>query len=154
MFLAKISWLPIVKTLNLIVWTLPLIFLHDFTLFVIDMHQNRPISLVLTPFDHFHFHALAALIWWVLLRSCHIWSLLRGCKHIFVFNSWLIGGFLWLSESGALLHAKFSLKHVPSRHSIKFWMIQLLQVAIMRRCPTLQQQNLNRIPRQGCRIKE
>ena len=51
--------------------TLPLIFLHDFTLFVIDM-QNRSISLFSTPFDHFHFHALAALIWWVLLRSCHM----------------------------------------------------------------------------------
>ena len=25
-----------------------------------------------TLFDHFHFHALVALIWWVLLRSCHI----------------------------------------------------------------------------------
>ena len=52
---------PIVKTLNLNVWTLPLIFLHDFTLFVIDMHQNRSVSLFSTPFDHFHFHALAAL---------------------------------------------------------------------------------------------
>ena len=63
---------PIVKTLNLNVWTLPLIFLHDFTLFVIDMHQNRSVSLFSTPFDHFHFHALAALKWWVQLRSCHI----------------------------------------------------------------------------------
>ena len=54
---------PIVKTLNLNVWTLPLIFLHDFTLFVIDMHQNRSVSLFSTPFDHFHFHALAALKW-------------------------------------------------------------------------------------------
>ena len=53
---------PIVKTLNLNVWTLLLIFLHDFTLFVIDMHQNRSVSLFSTPFDHFHFHALAALI--------------------------------------------------------------------------------------------
>ena len=39
-----------VKTLNLKVWTLPLIFLHDFTLFVIDMHQKRSISLVSTLF--------------------------------------------------------------------------------------------------------
>ena len=53
---------PIVKTLNLNVWTLPLIFLHDFTLFVIDMHQNRSLSLFSTPFDHFHFHALTGLM--------------------------------------------------------------------------------------------
>ena len=65
---------PIVKTLNLNVWTLPLIFLRNFTLFVIDMHQNRPVSLFSTPFDHFHFHTLAELIWWVQLRSCHISS--------------------------------------------------------------------------------
>ena len=29
-------------------------FLHDFILFVIDIHQNRSISPFLTPFDHFH----------------------------------------------------------------------------------------------------
>ena len=28
---------------------------YDLTLFVTDMHQNRPISPSLTPFDHFHF---------------------------------------------------------------------------------------------------
>ena len=71
MFFWRFQHSPIVKTLNLNVWTLPLIFLHDFTLFVIDMHQNRSVSLFSTPFDHFHFHALAALIWWVQLRSCH-----------------------------------------------------------------------------------
>ena len=32
------------------------ILLHDSTLFVIDIHQNMPISLILTPFYHFHFH--------------------------------------------------------------------------------------------------
>ena len=36
------------------------------------MHQNRSVSLFSTPFDHFHFHALAALKWWVQLRSCRI----------------------------------------------------------------------------------
>ena len=65
------QWLPIVKTLNLKVWTLPLIFLHDFTLFVIDMHQKRSISLFPTPSGHFHFHPFPALIWWVDLRRCH-----------------------------------------------------------------------------------
>ena len=46
-------------------------FLHDFTLFVIDMHQKRSISLFPTPFGHFHFHPFPALIWWVDLRRCH-----------------------------------------------------------------------------------
>ena len=55
MFLSKSFWHPIVKTLNLKVWTLPLICLYDFTLFVIDMYQNGSISLFPTPFDHFHF---------------------------------------------------------------------------------------------------
>ena len=58
-FSAQSSWRPIVKTPNLKVWTLPLIFLHDSTLFVIDMHQKRSISLVSTLFYHFHFHPLA-----------------------------------------------------------------------------------------------
>ena len=61
MYLAKSSWRPIVKTLNLKVWTLPLIFLHDSTLFVIDMHQKMTISLVSTQFILFHFHPLAGL---------------------------------------------------------------------------------------------
>ena len=33
------------KTVNLAVWAFSSIFLHDFTLFGIDMHQNRSISL-------------------------------------------------------------------------------------------------------------
>ena len=31
-----------------------IVFLHDFTLFVIDIHQIMLISLFLTQFDHFH----------------------------------------------------------------------------------------------------
>ena len=72
MFFLCFQHSSIVKTLDLNVWTLLLIFLHDFTLFVIDMHQNRSVSLFSTPFDHFHFHALPALKWWVQLRSCHL----------------------------------------------------------------------------------
>ena len=42
----------LVKTLNLKVWTLPLIFVHDFILFVIDMYQSRPpLSLSCPPSD-------------------------------------------------------------------------------------------------------
>ena len=33
----------------------PLTLLHDFTLFVIDLHQKRSISLFPTPFDHFQY---------------------------------------------------------------------------------------------------
>ena len=73
-FSAQSSWRPIVKTLNLKVWTLPLIFLHDSTLFVIDMHQKRSISLVSTQFHHFHFHPIAGLNCYPHLISCLIHS--------------------------------------------------------------------------------
>ena len=72
MFLARSSWRPIVKTLNLNVWALPLIFLHEYTLFVIDMHQNRSISTLLTPFDHFQKRVFGRLISWHHLRPCII----------------------------------------------------------------------------------
>ena len=49
-----------------------LIFLHDFTLFVIDMHQNRSLSTFLTPFDHFQKRVFGKLISWHLPRCCHI----------------------------------------------------------------------------------
>ena len=47
------------------------LFIH-FTLYVIDMHQNRSISLFPTPFGHFHFHPFPGLIWMVDLRPCHM----------------------------------------------------------------------------------
>ena len=56
MFLAKSTLRgrrPLAKTLKLAVWAFSLNFLHVSTLFVIDIHQNMPISLILTPFDHF-----------------------------------------------------------------------------------------------------
>ena len=37
-------------------------FLYDFTLFVIDMHQIRSISTLLTPFDHFQKRLFGGLI--------------------------------------------------------------------------------------------
>ena len=40
-------------------------FLYDFTLYVIDMHQNMLISL---------FHPPARIIWRVILKPCHIWK--------------------------------------------------------------------------------
>ena len=36
------------------------------------MHQNMPISLFKTLFDHFHFHPPAGIIWRVILKPCHI----------------------------------------------------------------------------------
>ena len=56
MFSAKsflCGWRPFAKTLKLVVWAFSLNFLLDSTLFVIDIHQNMPISLILTPFDYF-----------------------------------------------------------------------------------------------------
>ena len=46
-------------------------FLHDFTLFVVDIHQIRLISLFPTPFDHFHFHGSAGLVPKFILTPCH-----------------------------------------------------------------------------------
>ena len=52
-------------------WAVSLICLHDFTLFVADIHQIMLISLFLTPFDHFHFHGSVWLILWYDLRLWH-----------------------------------------------------------------------------------
>ena len=38
-----------------------MIFLFDFTLFVIDIHHIILISLFSAPFDHFHFHPTLGL---------------------------------------------------------------------------------------------
>ena len=46
-------------------------FLHDFTLFVVDIHQIRLISLFPTPFDHFNFHGSAGLVPKLILTPCH-----------------------------------------------------------------------------------
>ena len=51
-------------------------FLHDFTLFVVDIHQMRLISLFRTTFNHFHFHGSAGLVPKLILTPCHILSLL------------------------------------------------------------------------------
>ena len=47
---------------KLAVWSVSLNIVHDFTLFVADIHQIMLISLFLTPFDHFHFHPFSVLI--------------------------------------------------------------------------------------------
>ena len=49
------------KSVNLAVWAVSVIFLFDFTLFVIDIHHIMLISLFPTPFDHFHFHPTLGL---------------------------------------------------------------------------------------------
>ena len=50
------------KSVKLAVWAVSLNFLHDFTLFVVDIHQIRLISLFRHFPDHFHFHGSAGLI--------------------------------------------------------------------------------------------
>ena len=63
---------PFAKTLKLVVWAFSLNFLHDSTLFVIDIHQNVPISLILTPFDHFQIRLTFAVTPNLILEPCHI----------------------------------------------------------------------------------
>ena len=50
------------KSVKLAVWAVSSNFLHDFTLFVVDIHQIRLISLFRHFPDHFHFHGSAGLI--------------------------------------------------------------------------------------------
>ena len=73
MFSAKSSlrsWRPFAKTLKLVVWAFSLNFLHDSTLFVIDIHQNMPISLILTPFDYFQIRPTFAVTPNLILEPC------------------------------------------------------------------------------------
>ena len=70
----------------------PLNFLYDFTLFVIDMHQNMPISLFKTLFDHFHFHPPAGIIWRVILKLHHKGQATKAKNHwtecTYIFFDW------------------------------------------------------------------
>ena len=78
------SSLPhIVKTLKLTVWAFSLNFLHEFTLFVIDIHQNMPISLTLTPFDHFQNMSSGGIGPDLILTLCCMW--LGGYKNFWNF---------------------------------------------------------------------
>ena len=54
----------------LAVFAVSLIFLNDFTLFVIDIHQITLIPLFPTPFDHFHFHGSAGQVPKLMLTPC------------------------------------------------------------------------------------
>ena len=86
MFLAKSSLRgrrPLAKTLKLAVWAFSLIFLLDSTLFVMDIHQNMPISQFSTPFDHFQILPTLAVNPNLILEPCHIlyfkfWYLLQN----------------------------------------------------------------------------
>ena len=78
MFSAKSSlrsWRPFAKTLKLVVWAFSLNFLHDSTLFVIDIHRNMPISLSLTPFDYFQIRPTFAVTPNLILEPCRIYIL-------------------------------------------------------------------------------
>ena len=60
------------KSVNLAVWAVPLNFLHDFTLFVVDIHQIRLISFFRHFSDHFHFHPILEQKRVIDLIPCHI----------------------------------------------------------------------------------
>ena len=60
------------KSVKLAVWAVSLNFLHDFTLFVVDIHQIRLISLFRHFPDHFHFHPILEQKCVIDLIPCHI----------------------------------------------------------------------------------
>ena len=60
------------KSVKLAVWAVSLNFLHDFTLFVVDIHQIRLISLFRHFSDHIHSHGSAGLVPKLILTPCHI----------------------------------------------------------------------------------
>ena len=59
------------KSVKLAVWAVSLNFLHDFTLFVVDIHQIRLISLFRHFSDHFHFHPILEQKRVIDLNPCH-----------------------------------------------------------------------------------
>jgi len=69
---------PFAKTLKLVVWAFSLNFLHDSTLFVIDIHQNMPISLISTPFDSFQVRPTFAVTPNLILEPCLILTSTRN----------------------------------------------------------------------------
>ena len=95
MFLAKSSLRgrrPLAKTLKLAVWAFSLIFLLDSTLFVIDIHQNMPISQFSTPFDHFQILPTLAVNPNLILEPCHIFCkdmILATCQCQHIFCCWV-----------------------------------------------------------------
>ena len=60
------------KSVKLAVWAVSLNFLHDFTLFVVDIHQIRLISLFRHFSDHFHFHPILEQKRVIDLIPCHM----------------------------------------------------------------------------------
>ena len=84
MFLAKSSLRgqrPLAKTLKLSVWAFSLNFLHDSTLFVIDIHQNMPISLISTPFARFQIRLTLAVHPNLILEPCRMQTSLHLADH-------------------------------------------------------------------------
>ena len=63
-----------------------MIFLFDFTLFVIDIHHIMLISLFPTPFDHFHFHLTLGLDPALILTLRHILTIVIICITFFLFT--------------------------------------------------------------------
>ena len=107
------------RTLKLAVWAFSLNFLHDSTLFVIDIHQNMPISLISTPFARFQIRLTLAVHPNLILEPClklyssYIWAVQNlfpflwtfpSCKYYYhvLHKSWIV--FLTLSTYIECLH--------------------------------------------------
>ena len=69
--------------MKLVVWALSLIFLHFFTLFVIDIHKIMLISLFPTPFGHFQLLGSAGQNPKLILTLCLIFYI-SHCYFLFV----------------------------------------------------------------------
>ena len=89
-----------------------MIFLHGFTLFVVDIHQIRLISLFLTPFDHFHFYGSAGLVLKLILtpyrkNACNLerW---RAFSYVFVHICRIYVCVLKTMQNTLLNHNKFT----------------------------------------------
>ena len=86
------------KSVKLAVWAVSSNFLHDFTLFVVDIHQIRLISLFRHFSDHFHFHPILEQKRVIDLIPCrmNVYCILCILKH-----KWL--SIVWIGGVNALL---------------------------------------------------
>ena len=94
------------KSVKLAVWAVSLNFLHDFTLFVVDIHQIRLISLFRHFSDHFHFHPILEQKRVIDLNPCHmIW---------YEFELW----FFWAMS---IAHRAMSISYIELNPMYELW---------------------------------
>ena len=124
-FLSQSSWGSLLKTLKLAVWALSLSCLHVFTLLVIDIHQNRFISLFLTPFIGLEILTCSGMLSARQLTICLLtsafvpyefakWKLLQKSKKK-AFNVYCIIHFLllWSQERASSFSQVYGISHLP-----------------------------------------